>query len=160
SPDVWSQLTCCWSHPPSRVIHTLSYLPSRNIFHNPGLLFQIFLPLLHNKRRGLIRERRRAASNLPADAITLVDLVHSAREGDEEDGGSVGALDGDAPGAPHGRESARRRSILEERHLPHARHPRLLLHHRLRHPYLITTTIAELLPFLLLSSDLSNGSIQ
>jgi hypothetical protein len=46
-PHIRPELPGCWRHPFTRAIHTLPYLPARHIFHDSGLLIQIFLPFLH-----------------------------------------------------------------------------------------------------------------
>lgn len=84
-------------------------------------------------------------SDEPADLVALADLVHAPGEGpedSEEDGDGAGALRGDAPGVADGGEAAGRGTVLEDGHLPHAHHPRLLPYHRLRHLRLRSTTTA------------------
>lgn len=79
------------------------------------------------------KKRRRY---LPSDLVALADLVHAPRESaesSEEDGNGAGALVGDAPGEPDRSEPARRWTVLENRHVLHARHPGLLPYMCLRH---------------------------
>lgn len=79
------------------------------------------------------KKRRRY---LPSDLVALADLVHAPRESaesSEEDGNGAGALVGDAPGEPDRSEPARRWTVLENRHVLHARHPGLLPYICLRH---------------------------
>lgn len=75
-------------------------------------------------------------THLPADLVPLSNLVHApgeGAEGGEEKGDGAGALAGDAARVAHGREPARRRPVLQQRHVLDARHPRLVAHQRLRH---------------------------
>jgi hypothetical protein len=78
----------------------------------------------------------RVSAHLPADLVPLADLVHAVREGaegGEEDGGGAGPRGGDPARVAHGREPARRRAVLHQRHLLDAGHPRLVPHPGLRH---------------------------
>lgn len=75
-------------------------------------------------------------ANLPADLVPLANLVHppgEGAEGSEEDGDGAGPLGGDPARVAHGREAARRRPVLQHRHVLDARHPGLVPHPRLRH---------------------------
>lgn len=80
--------------------------------------------------------REREMRSWPSDLVPFADLVHAPREGaegSEEDGDGAGALGRNAAGVSDRREAAGRRAVLENRHLLHAHHPRLLPYHRLRH---------------------------
>jgi hypothetical protein len=77
------------------------------------------------------------SAHLPAHLVPLTDLVHAIREGAEgreEDGSGAGARGGNPARVAHGRETARRRPVLQHRHLLDAGHPRLVPHQGLRHP--------------------------
>jgi hypothetical protein len=74
--------------------------------------------------------------HLPADLIPLADLIHPIREGakhGEEHGRGAGPGGGDTARVAHGREPARRRPVLHQRHLLDAGHPRLVPNPGLRH---------------------------
>jgi hypothetical protein len=45
SPNLRAEFPSSWRHPFPRVVHALTNLPSWNIFHDPGLLLKILLPL-------------------------------------------------------------------------------------------------------------------
>jgi hypothetical protein len=83
------------------------------------------------------------SAHLPAHLVPLTDLVHAIREGAEgreEDGSGAGARGGNPARVAHGRETARRRPVLQHRHLLDAGHPRLVPHQGLRHPRSPTRT--------------------
>ncbi|KAH7835613.1 hypothetical protein Vadar_027987 [Vaccinium darrowii] len=72
----------------------------------------------------------------PSDLIALADLVHAPREDAEsgqENGDGAGALVRDPPGKPDRSEPARRRAVLKNRHVLHARHARFVPYRSLRH---------------------------
>lgn len=79
------------------------------------------------------REREREG---PSDLVALANLVHApgeSTEGGEEDGDGAGAGVGDAASEPDRSEPTRWWTVLENRHVLHARHPCLLPYHRFRH---------------------------
>ena len=45
SPNIRAKFAGCRRHPSARVVDALANLPSRHIFHDPGLLLQVLLPL-------------------------------------------------------------------------------------------------------------------
>lgn len=84
----------------------------------------------------------------PSDLVALADLVHAPgedAEGGEEDGDGAGAFVGDPPGEPDRGEAARGRAVLEERHVLHARHARLVPYRSLRHGFFLFLIACSLL---------------
>lgn len=84
----------------------------------------------------------------PSDLVALADLVHAPgedAEGGEENGDGAGALVGDPPGEPDRGEAARGRAVLEERHVLHARHARLVPYRSLRHGFFLFLIASSLL---------------
>lgn len=144
SPDFRSELAACWRHPSSRVVNTLTNFPTRHILHYFSLVFEILLPLLDESLIFFSLQHwqySRTGSiffffQRPSDLVALADLVHAPREsseGGEENGHGAGAFAGDPASVPDRSEPARRRAVLEDRHVLHAGHAGLIPDHRLRH---------------------------
>lgn len=92
-----------------------------------------------NQKEEKPMEKRREE---PSDLVALADLVHAPREcseGSEEYGDGAWALVRDAASEPDRCETARRWTVLENRHVLHAHHAWLVPYIGLRHLFPISS---------------------